>query len=155
MTITIWDRLAEIPPFDADVEARGVPEPVAAFKLAIDEADALLVVTPEYNYGIPGVLKNAIDWASRPPGGSPLNGMPAAIMGASPGQTGTARAQLQLRQAFVFTDTRAMLRPEVLVNRAAEKFDAEGNLTDEKTRQFVGKFLEGLAAWTELLRPVS
>src|SRR5205814_8833807 len=90
--------LAPIPLYDGDVEAQGDPEPVGALKTAIRDADALLIVTPEYNYGVPGVLKNAIDWASRPPGQSPLNGKPAALMGATPGMTGTARAQLQIRQ---------------------------------------------------------
>src|SRR5213594_1904404 len=108
LEIAVFDRLADIPLYDADVEARGDPEPVAALKAAIREADALLVVTPEYNYGVPGVLKNAIDGASRPPTGSVLNGKPAAIMGASPGRTGTARAQLALRQSFVFTQTLVM-----------------------------------------------
>ena len=153
MRIEIWDRLREIPPFDADVEAQGDSEPVADLKRAIAAADALLVVTPEYNYGVPGVLKNAIDWASRPPGKSPLGGKPAAVMGATPGQTGTARAQLALRQSFIFTDTPVLLRPEVLVNRAGEKFDAAGNLTDEKTREFVRKLLDALAAWTARFRP--
>lgn len=152
MVIDSWERLGEIPPFDADLEARGDPEPVVDLKRAITGADALLIATPEYNYGVPGVLKNAIDWASRPPGKSPLGGKPAAIMGATPGQTGTARAQLALRQSFIFTATLALLRPEVLVNRAGDKFDGEGNLTDESTREFVRRLLEALAAWTERLR---
>jgi chromate reductase len=147
MTIEVWDRLREIPPFDADVEAQGDPEPVADLKRAIAAADALLVVTPEYNYGIPGILKNALDWASRPPGKSPLMGKPAAVMGATPGQTGTARAQLALRQSFLFTETPVLLRPEVLVNRARERFDDDGNLTDEKTREFVRKLLDALTVW--------
>ena len=96
-------ELDSIPLYNGDVEAQGDPEPVAEWKDAIRRADAILVVTPEYNYGIPGVLKNAIDWASRPPGKSVLNGKPAAIMGASPGGFGSVRAQLQLRQVFVFT----------------------------------------------------
>jgi chromate reductase len=125
---------------------------VAVFKDRIRRADAILVATPEYNYGVPGVLKNAIDWASRPPGKSVLNGKPAAIMGASPGGFGSGRAQLQLRQAFVFTQTLAVLQPEVLVAKAHEKFDAEGRLTDETTRKFVRQLLEALAAWTERLR---
>lgn len=151
MTIEIWERLREIPPYDADVEARGDPDAVAGLKRAIAGADALLFVTPEYNYGVPGILKNAIDWASRPPGKSPLGGKPAAIMGATPGQTGTARAQLALRQSFVFTGTLALLRPEVLVNRAGEKFDEGGSLTDETTREHVRGLLEALAAWTARL----
>jgi chromate reductase len=152
MTITAFD-LAPIPLYNADVEAKGDPEPVAALKAAIRQADALLIVTPEYNFGVPGVLKNAIDWASRPPRGSALQGKPAAIMGATPGLWGTGRAQMQLRQAFVFTQTYAVLSPEVLVARAGEKFDASGRLTDEKTREIVGQFLQALAAWTLRLQP--
>ena len=151
--IRIFDRLGEIPLYNQDVEAEGDPEPVQALKRAIGEADALLVATPEYNHGVPGVLKNAIDWASRPPGRSVLAGKPAAILGASPGVTGTARGQSQLRQAFVFTDTPALPQPEILVYRAHEKFDADGRLTDEKTREFVGKLLRGLADWTRRLTP--
>jgi chromate reductase len=147
MEIRIFEGLAAVPLYDADVEAKGDPEPVVALKAAIRGADALLIATPEYNYGVPGVLKNAIDWASRPPGRSVLNGKPAAIMGASPGGMGTARAQLALRQSFVFTDTRAVLRPEVLVARAHEKIDAQGRLTDDTTRGFIRDLLEALAAW--------
>jgi chromate reductase, NAD(P)H dehydrogenase (quinone) len=147
MEIRAFD-IAPIPLYNGDVEAKGDPEPVAALKAAIREADALLVVTPEYNYGVPGVLKNAIDWASRPPDKTPLRGKPAAIMGASPGAYGTVRAQLQLRQAFVFTRTPALLAPEVLVARAHEKFDKEGRLTDEATRGYVRKLLEALRDWT-------
>ena len=148
MEITVFD-LAPIPPYDEDVEKEGDPGPVAALKDAIRAADALLFVSPEYNYGIPGVLKNAIDWASRPPGKSPLNGKPAAIMGASQGTGGTMRMQLALRQTFVFTETYAMLKPEVYVARAQEKFDAEGRLTDEKTREFVGTLLAALVPWAQ------
>jgi len=152
MEIRIFDRMAEIPLFDQDLEAEGDPEPVQALKRAIGEADALLIATPEYNHGVPGVLKNAVDWASRPPRGSVLAGKPTAIFGASPGITGTARAQSQLRQAFVFTDTPALPQPEILVYRAHEKFDAEGRLTDGKTREFVGRLLQQLAEWTRRLR---
>jgi chromate reductase, NAD(P)H dehydrogenase (quinone) len=151
MTIDVYE-LDMIPQYNGDVEAQGDPEPVAEWKEAIQRADAILVVTPEYNYGVPGVLKNAIDWASRPPGKSVLNGKPAAVMGASPGGFGTSRAQLQVRQAFLFTQTLAVLHPEVLVAKAHEKFDAEGRLTDEPTRRFVRQLLEALAAWTERLR---
>lgn len=151
MEIRAFD-LAPVPLYNADVEAQGDPEPVVALKAAIREADALLIATPEYNYGVPGVLKNAIDWASRPPGQSPLNGKPAALMGATPGATGTARAQLQLRQAFVFTQTLPLPGPEVLVARAHEKFDEQGRLTDETTRRYVRELLYRLAEWTHRLR---
>lgn len=154
MEIRIFDGMADIPLYNQDVEALGDPEPVQALKRAIGEADALLVVTPEYNHGVPGVLKNAIDWASRPAGGSVLARKPAAILGASPGVTGTARAQSQLRQAFVFTNTPVVPQPEILVYRAHEKFDADGRLTDEKTREFVGKLLHELADWTRRLSRV-
>jgi chromate reductase, NAD(P)H dehydrogenase (quinone) len=147
MEIRAFD-LSPVPLYNGDVEAKGDPEPVAAFKTAIRESDALLIATPEYNYGVPGVLKNAIDWASRPPASSVLHGKPAAIMGASSGGSGTIRAQLQLRQAFVFTRTVAMLQPEVAVPRAPEKFDAEGRLKDEATRGFLRTFLEAFADWT-------
>jgi chromate reductase len=151
MEIRAFD-IAPIPLYNAEVEAKGDPEPVAALKTAIREADALLIVTPEYNYGVPGVLKNAIDWASRPPAQTPLRGKPAAIMGATPGQGGTIRAQMQLRQAFVFTQTIALLQPEVLVTKAHEKFDKDGRLIDERTRGFVSKQLEALRDWTLRLR---
>jgi chromate reductase, NAD(P)H dehydrogenase (quinone) len=151
MEIVAFDRLRDVPLYDADVEAAGDPEPVAALKTAIRSADALLVVTPEYNYGVPGVLKNAIDWASRPPTASVLNGKPAAIMGASPGRTGTARAQLALRQSFVFTQTLVMPGPELLVAEASKRFSEDGRLTDETTRRFVRELLERLAAWTTRL----
>jgi chromate reductase, NAD(P)H dehydrogenase (quinone) len=151
MEIRIFDRMAEIPLFNADVEAEGDPEPVQALKRAIGEADALLIATPEYNHGVPGVLKNAIDWASRPPRDAVLDGKPTAIFGASPGITGTARAQTQLRQAFLFTNTPTVLQPEILVFRAAEKFDEDGRLTHERTREFIGRLLDELARLTRLL----
>jgi chromate reductase len=151
MQIAPFD-IGAVPLYNGDVEAAGDPPAVAALKAAIRDADALLIATPEYNFGVPGVLKNAIDWASRPPGKSPLNGKPAAIMGATPGLGGTGRAQMALRQSFVFTQTLVLVAPEVLVTRAQDKFDASGRLTDEATRGFVRKLLEGLAAWTLRLR---
>jgi chromate reductase len=150
MEITSFD-LAPIPMYNGDVEAQGAPEPVQALKQAIREAHGLLIATPEYNYGVPAVLKNAIDWSSRPPKDSPLVGKPAALMGATPGMAGTVRAQLQLRQSFVFTQTLVMLAPEVAIARAHEKFDAQGNLGDESTRAFLVKMLEAFAAWIRRL----
>lgn len=146
MSIEAFD-LAQVPLYNADVEAQGDPEGVASLKQAISRSDAVLIATPEYNHGVPGVMKNAIDWASRPPRGSVLNGKPAGIIGASPGITGAARGQSQLRQAFEFTNCYAMPQPELLVFRAHEKFDAEGRLTDEPTRRFLGQYLEAFAAW--------
>src|SRR5881398_1842299 len=153
MEITTFNRLGDIPPYNDDVMAKGDPEPVAAFKTAIREADALLIVTPEYNYGVPGVLKNAIDWASRPPSSSVLDGKPIALMGATPGRTGTARAQLTLRQSFVFTRSAVLPGPEVLVAEAHEKFAPDGTLRDEATREHVRELVQRLVRWTERLRP--
>jgi chromate reductase len=146
LAIEIYESI-DLPLFDEDAEARGAPEPVAAFKAAVRQADAVLIATPEYNYGVPGVLKNAIDWASRPPREAPLDGKLAGIIGASTGMVGSARAQLQLRQAFTFTNTLAMLQPEVLVSRAHEKFDRDGCLADEATRTFLQQYLETFHRW--------
>jgi chromate reductase len=139
--------LAAVPLYNGDVEAAGEPDGVAAFKQAIRDADVVLMVTPEYNHGVPGVMKNAVDWASRPPGKAPLNGKPVGIIGASPGMTGSARGQSQLRQAFEFTNSFCMPQPEVLVFRAHEKFDAQGKLTDVPTTEFLKKYLAALREW--------
>ena len=139
MEINIYTRLGDIPPYNDDVFQKGDPPPVADFKAFISGADAILISTPEYNYGVPGVLKNAIDWASRPAGKSVLNRKPAAIMGCSPGLGGTIRAQHAIRQSFVFTETYAMLQPEIKIPSAAPLFDASGKLTDENTRQYIKK----------------
>jgi chromate reductase, NAD(P)H dehydrogenase (quinone) len=151
MAIEIVD-ISAIPLYDADLETAGLPESVAAFKRAITAADGLLIATPEYNHGVPGVTKNAIDWASRPPRESPLNGKPVGIIGASPGMTGTARGQSQLRQAFEFTNSYCMPQPEILVARAREKFDAAGRLTDEATREHLAKFLAAFGDWIQIFR---
>ncbi len=146
LEISIFD-LEGIPLYNADLEAKGDPERVTEFKNAIQSADGVLIATPEYNHGVPAVSKNAVDWASRPPKNAPLNEKPVGIMGASPGQTGTARGQSQLRQAFEFTNSFCMPQPEIMVYRAHEKFDDEGNLTDEKTREYLGKYLEAFRDW--------
>src|SRR5262245_1851514 len=152
MQISHFERLGDIPPFNQDVEAKGDPEPVTVFKRAIAEVDALLIATPEYNYGVPGVLKNALDWASRPPGKSVLQRKPVALMGASPGPHGTARAQLQLRQMFVFTETHVLPKPEIYVAKAHERIDASGRVTDEVSRRMIGELLQALVAWVTRLR---
>jgi chromate reductase, NAD(P)H dehydrogenase (quinone) len=138
-------ELDGIPLYNGDIEAAGSPPGVVQLRDAIRQADGLLIATPEYNHGVPGVLKNAIDWLSRPPRDSALNGKIAAVMGASPGITGTARSQSQLRQAFVFTNTYALLQPEVLVGRAHEKFDVDGRLVHQATRDFLATFLQRFA----------
>jgi chromate reductase len=150
MILEIYD-IANIPLYNEDIWAAGVPEVVKDFKARIAAADALLIATPEYNYSIPGVLKNAIDWASRLPKDSPLNDKPIAIMGAG-GIMGTSRAQAHLRQVAVYTNMHPLNKPEVHVQRSWEKFDAEGNLTDEPTRQLVQQLLVALDAWTRRLK---
>ncbi|HEU0099618.1 MAG TPA: NADPH-dependent FMN reductase [Allosphingosinicella sp.] len=145
-TLEIFD-LAAVPLYDGDVEARGDPEGVALFKAAIRGADGVLIATPEYNHGVPGVVKNAVDWASRPPRDAALNGKPVGIIGASPGITGTARGQSQLRQAFEFTNSYCMPQPELLVFKANGKFDAEGALVDAATLEHLERYLIAFAAW--------
>src|SRR6266481_1208868 len=136
-------ELDGIPVFNQD-EEQNPPAKVTEFKRRIREADAILFVTPEYNYSVSGVLKNAIDWASRPYGDSAWNGKPAAIMGASPGAMGTARAQYHLRQMLVFLNMFPIKQPEVMIGNAASKFDNEGNLTDQTTEGFIRQLLSNL-----------
>lgn len=143
--------LEGIPPFNQDLENQ-LPRKVKEFKAKIRAADAILIVTPEYNYSIPGVLKNAIDWASRPYSDNAFKEKPVAIMGASIGMLGTARAQYHLREVFVFLDMYPINSPEVFVSYAQEKFDGNGRLKDEKTKQQITRLLESLATWTSKLR---
>jgi chromate reductase len=148
--LEIFD-LEGIPPFNQDLENEPA-EKVKEFKARIRAADALLIATPEYNYSVPGVLKNAIDAASRPYGDSAFDGKPLAIMGASIAMTGTARAQYHLRQCCVFLNMHPLNQPEVMVPVAQEKIDQDGRVTDPKTRQKIRELLEGLVAWTRRLR---
>ncbi len=144
-------ELDGIPGFNQD-EEQNPPLKVVELKRRVREADAILFVTPEYNYSVPGVLKNAIDWASRPYGDNAWDGKPAAIMGASIGTIGTARAQYHLRQTFVFLNMYCMNRPEVMIGNAAQRFDESGNLKDEKTKELIRQLLENLVSWVERLR---
>ena len=141
-TLEIAD-LPDLPGFNQDNE-KTPPPAVTELKAKIRAADAILLVTPEYNYSIPGVLKNAIDWAARPYGDSAWKGKPVAIMGASVGVLGTARAQYHLRQCLVFLDMPAVNQPEVMIAAAADKFDKDGNLTDAKAKELIGKLLTSL-----------
>jgi chromate reductase len=148
LEIRPFERIGEFPLYDADLEARGIPEPVAALKEAIASSDSVLFATPEYNHSIPGLLKNAIDWASRPAGRSVLKGKPAAMLGATPGMGATIRGQLALRQALEGVGgVYVMPEPEILIARAGEHFDPEGRLTDEATTRRIRTFLEAFAAW--------
>ena len=143
MAVEIFD-LAGIPLYDEDLRQSGLPETVAALRAGIAEADALLIATPEYNFSFSGVVKNAIDWASRPPD-QPFAGKPIAIMGASPSRLGTARAQYQLRQCFIYLDGRVMNRPELMLGDARQAFDKSGRLTEPKAREHLAGFLVALA----------
>jgi chromate reductase len=145
MTIEIFD-IAPIPLYNEDVRQQGFPAPVEDLRARIKSADGLLIVTPEYNYSIPGVLKNTIDWVSRPPE-QPFDGKSIGLMGASAGTHGSSRAQYHLRQCFVFLNGLVMNRPEVMIPTAQTKFDANGKLTDQATRDFITAHLAAFKAW--------
>lgn len=135
--------LRALPFFDADVEALGDPRPVAALKEAVGSAEALLIATPEYNHGVPGVLKNAIDWASRPKAASVLVGKPVAILGAG-GVSGTTHAQAQLRHHLERAGAHVLGEPSVEIARAWERFDHNGDVTDPEVRVEVGLLVDAL-----------
>lgn len=140
-----------IPPYNQDHE-KEFPPRAREFKAAVSAADAILIVTPEYNYSVPGVLKNAIDWASRPYGDSAWNAKPVAIMGVTPGMLGTARAQYHLRQIFVFLNMFPLNQPEVMIATAAQKFDEQGNLIDSESLERIKELLKSLVDWTRRLK---
>ena len=144
-------ELEGIPPYNQDLDKQP-PARVAELKASVRAADAVLFSTPEYNYSIPGVLKNAIDWASRPYGDSAWQGKPVAVMGASVGTLGSARAQYHLRQCFIFLNMHAVNQPEVLIANAAQRFNEKGELTDETSRELIRKLLAELVAWTTRLK---
>jgi len=148
--LDIFD-LEGIPPYNADLEQQ-LPATVRDFKARVRSADALLIATPEYNYSMPGVLKNAIDWGSRPYGDNCFDDKPVAIMGASGGMLGTARAQYHLRQSCVFLNMHPLNRPEVMVPFAEGKVGKDGTLTDDQTRAKIKELIAALAAWTIRLK---
>ena len=143
--------LEGIPPFNQDLE-NTPPEKVKEFKRKIRAADAVLIATPEANYTIPGVLTNAMNWASRPYGDSAFDGKPVAVMSASIGMHGGPRAEYHLRQSFIWLNMYPINAPEVMVPFAQEKIDANGRVTDEKTREKIKELLESLVAWTRKLK---
>ena len=151
VTIETFDELDQIPLFNQDNEQNPHPK-VVELKQRIRNADAILIATPEYNYSVPGVLKNAIDAASRPYGNSAWNGKPVAIMGASVGALGTARAQYHLRQMFVFLNMYAVTQPEVMLGNAHQHFDNNGTLTDETAKKLIRQLLQELVNWTRKLQ---
>ena len=132
--------------YNEDVKAQGFPPVVADLRARIKAADGVLLATPEYNYATSGAMKNVIDWVSRPPE-QPFDGKPVALIGASAGALGTARAQYNVRQMFIFLNAHIMNRPEVFIGGAASKFDAEGKLTDQATRDFLAAMLAAFKTW--------
>ena len=141
-------EIREIPMYDGDVEAaEGLPDSVKEFRAKIHAADALVITTPEYNASISGVLKNAIDWASRPPQ-QPFDGKPIAILGTSPGALGTVRAQAHLRQILANLNGLVLVQPNVMIGAAGQRFDSTGALTDEATREFVRGLMAALLVFT-------
>jgi chromate reductase, NAD(P)H dehydrogenase (quinone) len=142
-------EIGSLPFYNADLEAEGDPAAVAAFKSSVEQADGVLIATPEYNDGIPAVLTNAIDWGSRLPVRAPLTDLPVAIMGASPSQVGTARGQMHLRQILGHIRARVLPPPEVLVARAHERFDKELRLTDHGTQRVLVDLLQRFSRWIE------
>ena len=149
MEVTVAD-ISQIPLYDEDVRAQGFPPPVQTLRQQIKAADAVLFACPEYNYSMSGVLKNAIDWASRPPD-QPFAGKPAAMISAAAGMAGGARAQLHLRHSCVFLDMHPLNKPEVLIFQAQNKFDAEGRLTDDVARGLIGDLMQALLVRARLL----
>ena len=146
MTVEVAD-ISQIPPYNEDVRQQGFPPTVETLRRQIAAADALLFACPEYNYSMSGVLKNAIDWASRPPD-QPFAGKPCAIIGAAAGMAGSARAQYDLRRSCVFLDMHPLNKPEVLIGQAQTKFDAEGNLLDEVAKNLIRDLMAALVGWT-------
>ena len=146
MEVAPFDRLGDVPPYNDDVRQQAFPEPVAALGDRIRAADGVLIATPEYNYGVPGVLKNAIDWVSRLPE-QPFRDKPIGIMGAAMGNLGTARSQYDLRRSFIFLEGLVMNRPEIFVGGAHTKFDDDGALTDGPTRDLLADYMKAFAAW--------
>lgn len=149
--LEIYD-LIDIPLYNQDVENIAFPDEVKEFHLKIKESDCLLIASPEYNYSITGILKNAIDWASRPPDRPPIFGKPAAIMGASPSGFGTVRSQLHLRQVLFQLAVQVVTKPEVHVSAANKAFDENGELLDDRIRQSLGKLINNLIDLTIKLR---
>ncbi len=145
MKIEVYSGLRALPPYDQDLDTDDPPSPVADLRARIRAADGLLIATPEYNYGVPGVLKNAIDWASRPAATSPLKRKPVAVMGAAPGAFGSVRAQLSLRQSLLWTDSDVVTKPELMVFQAGQRFDAAGDLVDAQAQEVLRALLSALA----------
>ena len=148
--IEVYD-IAGLPLFNQDEEKNPTPK-VSEFKQKIRAADAILLVTPEYNYGVPGVMKNALDVASRPYGDNAWSGKPVALMSAALSVAGGIRAQYQIRQSFIFLNMDAVMQPEVAIGNATQRFDDKGNLTDETSKKLIRQLLENLVAKARLAK---
>jgi chromate reductase len=149
VTMALAD-ISAIPLYNEEIREQGLPAPVQSLREQILAADALVIATPEYNYSMPGVLKNAIDWASRPPS-QVFEGKPIALISASPGGFGGARAQYQLRQVFIYLNGLVLNRPEAMISAAHTKFDAQGELTDPAASDQLKALLAALVDWTRLI----
>lgn len=147
--LTIYEGLDELPAYNEDIHTLEEPKSVRQLREAIRECRALLIATPEYNYGIPGFLKNALDWVSTPPQQNPLRGKAVGLMGASSGGSGTIRAQLSLRQTLLYTDSMVMLKPELLIAHAPQYFDSDFNITDQAIRDHLRRFLLSFLVWSK------
>ncbi len=141
-------EIIDVPFYNQDVEDAGVPESVVTLRAAVNAADGLLIATPEYNQSVPGVLKNAVDWLSRPPRPQAFDGKPVGVMGTTPGIGGTRAAQYHLRQSLTGLNALTMAQPMMVVPSAGSVFDDDGNLTDEKTAGYLRKFLSAFREWT-------
>jgi chromate reductase len=148
-TLAIFEGLDRLPIFNSDLDD---PAPVLELKGAIGSADGVVIAVPEYNYSIPGGLKNALDWVSRPPSSSPMRGKPIGLVGAASGMSGTIRAQTHLRQMLVYSDSPCLNQPEVLLARGHDRFDADGRLVDEPTRELLVRFGAAFVTFVERFR---
>ena len=148
-SFAIHDGLDQLPIFNSDLDDGPL---VVALKHAIAKSDGVVFAVPEYNYSIPGGLKNALDWVSRPPASSPMRGKPIGLVGAATGMSGTIRAQTHMRQMLVYSDSPCLNQPEVLIPRAHERFDAAGELTDDSTRQLLVRFGTAMVAFAARFR---
>lgn len=153
MAVRVYENLAAVPLFNEDLESIDGPEAVLRLRREVEAADGLLVATPEYNQSLPGVLKNAIDWLSRPDGESVLTGKPVAILGATPGAWGTRLAQSALRHVLAAVESRVLPSPALYLRDAARLFDAEGRLLDAPTRERLNGLLGAFAEWIDLVSP--
>jgi chromate reductase, NAD(P)H dehydrogenase (quinone) len=153
LAVTVFDRLATVPLFNEDVEARGLPPGVKAFRDEVAAADGLLISTPEYNHSMPGVLKNAIDWLSRPAPDTVLVGKPVAVVGATTGYWGTRLAQAALRQVLFSTQSLVLQRPGFSARNARDLFDADGQLIDVATTEALRSVMQDFSAWIDLVGP--